>query len=361
MATDEKISKIDKFDGTNFGFWKIQMEDYLYQKNLYKPLHEKPEDMTNDEWELLDRKALDTIRLTLSNSVAFNIKNEKTTTSLMAALSSMYKQPSTANKVHLIKKLFTMKMTEGERFGEHLNEFNEMTDQLNMAEITFSDEVRALLILGQLPKSWNGTVTAIRSSAGKSILKFEDVMSMILIEEIQDRQKQNRMWVIDSGASFHATSNRELFTSYEPRNLGKVYLGDDQPCDVVGKGEIQIKLNGSVWKLKDVRHIPNLRKNLISVGQLSNEGYVITFNSDIWKVSRGAMTIARGKKNCTLYTTMSACRIIAVTASNEDPNLWHQRLGHMSQKGLKYMHDKGKLPRVQSIDADLCESCIFGK
>jgi hypothetical protein len=32
-------------------------------------------------------------------------------------------------------------------------------------------------------------------------------------------------------------------------NLGKVYLGDDQPCDVVEKGEVQIKLNGSVWKL----------------------------------------------------------------------------------------------------------------
>ncbi|GMY25340.1 F-box/RNI-like superfamily protein, partial [Fagus crenata] len=53
-------------------------------------------------------------------------------------------------------------------------------------------------------------------------------------------------WVLDSGASFHATSSSELFTSYTPGNLGKVYLGDDQPCDVVGKGEVQIKLNGSV-------------------------------------------------------------------------------------------------------------------
>ena len=52
-----------------------------------------------------------------------------------------------------------------------------------------------------------------------------------------------------------------------------MYLGDDQPCSIVGKGIVKIKLKGSVWELKDVRHIPDLRKNLISVGQLEDEGY----------------------------------------------------------------------------------------
>ena len=72
--------------------------------------------------------------------------------------------------------------------------------------------------------------------------------------------------MLDSGASFHATSQKEFFERYIPENLEKVYLGDDQPCDIIGKGVVKIKLNGSVWELKDARHIPNLRKNLISVG-----------------------------------------------------------------------------------------------
>ncbi|MGV7988975.1 hypothetical protein PJP10_31900, partial [Mycobacterium kansasii] len=58
------------------------MEDYLYQKDLYIPLggkEKKPEKMTDDEWFLLDRKALGTIRLSLSKSVAFNISKVKTT------------------------------------------------------------------------------------------------------------------------------------------------------------------------------------------------------------------------------------------------------------------------------------------
>ena len=43
MVADEVKVKIEKFNGVDFGFWKMQIEDYLYQKNLYQPLlGEKP-------------------------------------------------------------------------------------------------------------------------------------------------------------------------------------------------------------------------------------------------------------------------------------------------------------------------------
>jgi len=110
-------------------------------------------------------------------------------------------------------------------------------------------------------------------------------------------------WVLDSGASFHATSHMDLFENYISGNFGKVHLGDDQACDITGKGDVKIQLNGSVWKLDNVRHVPDLKKNLISIGQLTSDGYVTTFTGDKWKISNGAMTIARGTKNETLYTT----------------------------------------------------------
>ncbi|WVY99473.1 hypothetical protein V8G54_015558 [Vigna mungo] len=72
------------------------------------------------------------------------------------------------------------------------------------------------------------------------------------------------------------------------------------------------------------------------------------------------MTIARGKKSGTLYKTEGACHLIAV-AMNENPNLWHRRLGHMSEKGMRIMHSKGKLPSLQSLEFDMCEDCILGK
>ena len=42
-------------------------------------------------------------------------------------------------------------------------------------------------------------------------------------------------WVIDSGASFHATSQQKLLSSFVKKDLGTVYLGDDQSCKVSGK------------------------------------------------------------------------------------------------------------------------------
>lgn len=104
MVADEGKVKIEKFDGENFSFWKMQIEDYLYQKKLHQPLTKtKADSMKEDECNLLDRQTLGVIRLSLSRTVAFNITKEKTTTGLMNALSSMYEKSSASNKVHLMR------------------------------------------------------------------------------------------------------------------------------------------------------------------------------------------------------------------------------------------------------------------
>ena len=130
------------------------MEDYLYQKDLYLPLGgkaSKPTSMTDEEWDILDRKALGTIRLCLAVSVAFNISKEKTMVDLINALAKLYEKPSASNKVFLMKHLFNMKMSEGESITDHLNDFNTVTNQLSSIGVNFDDEVRALLILCSLP------------------------------------------------------------------------------------------------------------------------------------------------------------------------------------------------------------------
>ncbi|GJS80554.1 hypothetical protein Tco_0730435, partial [Tanacetum coccineum] len=87
MAKDGKI-KIDKFDGHDFWFWKMQIEDYMYQKKLHEPLAEaKPTGMKAEDWTLLDRQALGAVRLSLAKNIAYDFVNEKTTYGLLKALS----------------------------------------------------------------------------------------------------------------------------------------------------------------------------------------------------------------------------------------------------------------------------------
>ena len=116
--------------------------------------------MSNDEWDLLDRKALGSIGLCLAPSVAFNSTKVKRTEDLMKTLATLYEKPSTSNKVFLMKCLFNMKMAEGGSVTDHLNDFNTITSQLSSVGVNFDEEIRALLILCSLLESWNGLVMA---------------------------------------------------------------------------------------------------------------------------------------------------------------------------------------------------------
>ena len=81
---DSSKLAIEKFNRSDFRFWKMQIEDYLYQKDLNEPLiGVKPESMKEEKWKLKDRQALGLIWLTLSRNVAFNIVKEKTTSGLL--------------------------------------------------------------------------------------------------------------------------------------------------------------------------------------------------------------------------------------------------------------------------------------
>ena len=107
--------------------------------------------MKDEEWNLLDRKELGTIRLCLTALVAFNISKEKTKEGVMTALGKLYEKPSASNKVFLVKHLFNMKMSENGSVVDHLNDLNTVTSQLSFVGVKFDDEVRALLMLGSLP------------------------------------------------------------------------------------------------------------------------------------------------------------------------------------------------------------------
>ena len=77
---EEGNFRVEKFNDQNYQLWKMQMEDYLYYKDMYLSLSKKSNQliaMKDEEWEVLDRKALGTIRLCLDSSVDFNISKEK--------------------------------------------------------------------------------------------------------------------------------------------------------------------------------------------------------------------------------------------------------------------------------------------
>ena len=93
----------------------------------------------------------------------------------MKALSGMYEKSLANNKVHLMKKLFNLKMTENALVAKHLNEFNTITNQLSFVEIDFDDEIRALIVLASLLNSWEAMKMVVSNSIRKEKLKYNDI------------------------------------------------------------------------------------------------------------------------------------------------------------------------------------------
>jgi hypothetical protein len=116
--------------------------------------------------------------------ISCHVVKEKTIAGTMAALSGMYEKPSANNKVHLMEKLFNLKMEEDTSVAHHLTKLNMITNKLSSIEIDFDDEIRVLIVLAYLPNSWEAMKIAVSNSTRKSKLKYKDIRDLILSEKV---------------------------------------------------------------------------------------------------------------------------------------------------------------------------------
>ncbi|GKF49264.1 retrovirus-related pol polyprotein from transposon TNT 1-94 [Tanacetum coccineum] len=88
-----------------------------------------------------------------------------------------------------------------------------------------------------------------------------------------DTEKSRDELIIDSGCTFHMTPHQSWFSTYESFNGGKVYMGNYTICTVIRKGNIRVKiLDGGVRTITGVRHVQDLKRNLISLSTLEANG-----------------------------------------------------------------------------------------
>ncbi|XP_074297851.1 putative mitochondrial protein AtMg00300 [Silene latifolia] len=160
------------------------------------------------------------------------------------------------------------------------------------------------------------------------------------------------------------TPNKDWFTTYKSINGGLVLMGNDAQCKVVGEGTVKIKTHDGVARtLTSVSHVPDLKRNLISLGILESLGCKYSAEGGVLKVSKGALVLLKANRSGSLYVLQGSTITgsAAVVSSSDDTKLWHMRLGHMSEKGIHFFNKKGLLGKHCTGKVDFCEHCIFGK
>ncbi|GJR04148.1 zinc finger, CCHC-type containing protein [Tanacetum coccineum] len=287
MMTGTKFD-VEKFNGKNdFRLWQVRMKALLEQQGLAATLEELPATTIVAYDNVIQKKAYSVLILYL-----------------------------------------------GKSHFEHINEFHKLVGDLAAIDTAISDEDHALLLLISLPLSYDnfvetllygrdtlkledGEIWSNRYSAGYNHNKSQgfarnenevsgsgadgygnaDVMMAMNVEELLD-------WIIDSGGSYHITYKRDYLADFEEYDSDNILLGDGRECRVWGTGKVQVQMkDGSTFVLNNIRYVPELRQNLISLGTLEKKDFTVKRQFGKIKVIKGSLVILSGTRraNC-VYT-----------------------------------------------------------
>ncbi|PRQ38021.1 putative RNA-directed DNA polymerase [Rosa chinensis] len=200
-------------------------------------------------------------------------------------------------------------------------------------------------------------------------LEEEDELLLMAHVERNDSKPED-VWFLDSGCSNHMCCNKDWFTNIDEEFRHSVKLGNNARMSVMGKGSIRLKVDGLTQVISDVYFVPELRNNLLSIGQLQEKGLAIL-------IQHGVCKIYHSKKGLIMQTPMTANRMfvllanVVVTdfstcmqASSDDlSHLWHCRYSHLNYKGLKTLHYRKMVKGLPQIKASarVCHDCLVGK
>ena len=93
------------------------------------------------------------------------------------------------------------------------------------------------------------------------------------------------------------TPFKDYFTEYHEFDGGRVMIGNNAMCRVIGIGTVKLRLqDGTLLMIKQVRHVPDLKRNLISLGMFDQIGYSIRLESGDLRVLDGSKTVLKGNR-----------------------------------------------------------------
>ena len=97
------------------------------------------------------------------------------------------------------------------------------------------------------------------------ILDGYDSVKVLNVVEVDSGKE----WILDSRYSFHMCPIKAWVEDFKEADGCHVLLGNNKHCKILSTGTVRIKHYDSIERvLKDVRYLPKLKRNLISLGML---------------------------------------------------------------------------------------------
>ena len=109
-------------------------------------------------------------------------------------------------------------------------------------------------------------------------------------------------WWADTSANIHVCADISLFFSYQCKGTGTLLMGNGSHARVLGIGTVILKfISGMTVLLKNVQHVPSIKKNLFSGSLLRRDGYKLVFESNKCILSKYGTFVGKGYNSGGLF------------------------------------------------------------
>jgi len=215
--------------------------------------------------------------------------------------------------------------------------------------------------------------------------KFEKTSSQKRTKESKDEEEEKGLSassafkirdegciIADSGASVHLTGNIEWFSSLRKITVPlilNIANGKTLQATHVGNIPVEKSINGRKWEKRmweSVYYCESMgNESLFSTTFMEKtKGYGFYHGNGIMRLMKGQKTILGGKRINNQYIPF--IRVVQPPASvkvAQSIELWHQRLGHVSDNTIRAMVRNNLVSGLEIIlkKRDDCDSCHFGK
>lgn len=154
-----------------------------------------------------------------------------------------------------------------------------------------------------------------------------------------------------------------MFKTYTNAEDKKVLLGDAHTTNVIGIGDV--KLNFTSRKtliLKDVMHVPEIRKNLVSGFLLNKARFSQSIGEDLYTITKNGIFVGKGYATDGMFKlNVELNKISPSVYSLCDFNIWHARLCHVNKRVISNACNFGLIPKLNVNDSNKCEYCSQAK
>nr|GEZ30476.1 zinc finger, CCHC-type [Tanacetum cinerariifolium] len=203
-----------------------------------------------------------------------------------------------------------------------------------------------------------------------AILEDEEEQKVSLHKENVGYKETNKdsLWYLDNGASNHMTGIREHFKEPDEKVSRKVRFKDGSYIEIKGKGIILIGCDDEKQRIiSHVYYIPDLKSNLLSLGQFTEIGCKVVMEDDELRLydmdNKIFMKVTRQRNRIYEANLRIGTPVCLLANLKDDTWLWHARLGHLNFESLKSMAQRDFVRGIPTIKhtTQICDVGLIGK